>query len=343
MRVGFDSFAFRMQQNGGISRYFAELIPILDKSSIEPTFIEKLPKLWERRYPQLKELTSERATYFSRFWDSGTRFREIDIYHNTYYQEPIVFPKDLPMALTIHDFTPEKFPHLFPEGNPHLKKHELILKADLIFCVSKTTRDDLLTLYPKLKSKVFVTPLATSITSVSVDLDLQVPNSPYCMTVGRSEPYKDLSTAISAVKYLGTEKLVLFGHGQKEKTMNCSNSSGTIRTGGSDSVLRTYLQNATCLVYPSLSEGFGLPILEALSVGCPVVASELPVFRELFGDSILYAETQNPKSFVEQILRIKEKSLRDEQVSKGFEKAREYSWKKTATVTAEGYSSIQGN
>ena len=342
MRVGFDSFAFRMQQNGGISRYFAELIPMLHKSSIKPIFIERLPKLWERRYPELRELTSERATHFSHFWDGGTRFREIDIYHNTYYKEPIAFPKDLPMALTIHDFTPEKFPFLFPDGNPHLKKHKLILKADLIFCVSSTTRNDLLSFYPKLESKVLVTPLATSIASVPLDLDLQLPNSPYCMTVGRNQPYKDLGTAISAVKYLGTEKLVLFGLQQNEKTTNSLKSPRIITTGGSDSTLKTYLQNATCLIYSSLSEGFGLPILEALSVGCPVVASDLPVFRELFGDSILYAEPRNPKSFEEQVLRLKEKSLRGEQISKGFEKAFEFSWEKTATVTAQGYDLIQG-
>jgi glycosyltransferase involved in cell wall biosynthesis len=271
----------------------------------------------------------------------GTKFREIDIYHNTYYKAPAFFPKDLPMVLTIHDFTPEIFPFFFPDGNPHLKKDRLIPKADLIFCVSKTTRDNLLMFYPTLKSKVLVTPLATSIKSVSPDLDLQIPNSPYCMTVGRSDPHKDLGTAIQAMEYLRYEKLVLFGNGQKETRVNGWSSPRTVKIGGPDSALRTYLENATCLIYPSLSEGFGLPILEALSVGCPVVASDLPVFRELFGDSILYAEARNPKSFAEQVLKLKGITLRNEQILQGYEKALEYSWEKSAAITLEGYRSLK--
>jgi glycosyltransferase involved in cell wall biosynthesis len=95
------------------------------------------------------------------------------------------------------------------------------------------------------------------------------------------------------------------------------------------------------LIYPSLSEGFGLPILEALSVGCPVVASDLPVFRELFGDSILYAEAGNPKSFAEQVLKLKGITLRNEQILQGYEKALEYSWEKSAAITLEGYRSLK--
>jgi glycosyltransferase involved in cell wall biosynthesis len=330
-----------MQQEGGISRYFAELLPAFNESSIEPVLIERIPKFWEQKCPQLEQLISERARSRLQFWDRGAKFMGLDIYHNTYYKCPTAFPKDLPMALTIHDFTPEHHPYFFPDGNPHLKKDELILKADLIFCVSKTTRDNLLMFYPKLKSKVLVTPLATSIKSVSLDLELQIPNSPYCMTVGRSDPYKDVGTAIRAMEYLGKEKIVLFGNGQKEMRINGLNSPRTIIIGGRDSALRTYLENATCLIYPSLSEGFGLPILEAISVGCPVVASDLPVFRELFGDSILYAKAGNPKSFADQILKLKETTLRDEQIAQGYEKALEYSWEKSAAITAEGYRSVK--
>lgn len=329
-----------MQKSGGISRYFAELLPKLENFSIKPIFLEKLPSRSKSAYPSLNDIYQARVLPTGLIGRRIQNYKSIDIFHNTYYQRNRFYPKDIPMALTIHDFTPELFPEYFPEGNPHLDKSYLIEKADVIFCVSQTTRNHLMERHPSLKAKVFVTTLATSIASVEEAVNVNLPEAPYILSVGRNDPYKGIETAFKATEYLNQEKLVIYGEFSHQNNKLGFSSSSVLYAGGPDANLKLYMKNAFCLVFPSLSEGFGLPILEAITIGCPVVASDLPVFRELFGDSILYAEAGNPKSFAKQISLLRDPHLREHYRLKGLEKARDFDWQQTAETTSAGYFSI---
>jgi glycosyltransferase involved in cell wall biosynthesis len=340
VKVGFDTFAFRMHRDGGISRYFAEMVPSLLNHSVEPIFIEEIPETWLLRYPKLAGIKTKNSLLPSPLNRKFHNFDGLDIFHNTYYKKSNRIPKDLPMALTIHDFTPELHPQFFPKGNPHLDKNYLINQADLIFCISATTRNELFDRHPALRAQVFITPLATSIASVPIDETSATPAHPYVLTVGRNDAYKSVLTAVEAISLLELEKLVLFGSSHKSFKNLINRDSRFIGMTGSDSTLKKYIENASCLIFTSLSEGFGLPILEAITLGCPVVASDLPVFRELFGDAILYAEAQNPQSFADQIMRLRNPGVRNEYTNKGMAKSLEFSWENTAMRTAEGYRTI---
>jgi glycosyltransferase involved in cell wall biosynthesis len=98
---------------------------------------------------------------------------------------------------------------------------------------------------------------------------------------------------------------------------------------------------AECLVFPSLSEGFGLPGLEALSVGCSVVCSSIPVFREIYGDAAVYFDPKNPKDLSKKIeLIVGNTKLKGDLRKKGFDRVNKYSWEDLAKKTLEVYNQL---
>lgn len=107
-----------------------------------------------------------------------------------------------------------------------------------------------------------------------------------------------------------------------------------------DEELSTIYSTATLYCQPSFYEGFSLPILEAFSCGCPVVASDISTHREIVGDAALFAEP-NSKDLGEKISKLfKEQNLREELIAKGFERVKDFSWKKAAEETFEFYNKI---
>ena len=162
----------------------------------------------------------------------------------------------------------------------------------------------------------------------------------YILTVASLDPRKNIAMLVEAYEQTGIEneiKLVLAGRSSPLFNMKfsekiLSNSVGYV----SDEELVSLYENAIIFLYPSLYEGFGIPPLEAMSLGCPVILSDIPVFKEIFGDAACYVNPNSSESIRDGILAVlNNESYRKELIIKGFEKAKKYSWKSSAEKLTE--------
>lgn len=171
---------------------------------------------------------------------------------------------------------------------------------------------------------------------------------PYFFYVGNAHPHKNIPVLIKAfeiVKNLYPElSLVLSGpsHHFWERLKKEQHSGGVSFTGFvTEKELATLYKNALGFVMPSLEEGFGIPLLEAMAAGCPVISSNAASLPEVGGDACLYFDPKKESDMVEKIIQvIGNKKLRGELIKKGEKRFKEFSWEKLAEQTLEVYRRV---
>ncbi len=171
---------------------------------------------------------------------------------------------------------------------------------------------------------------------------------PYLFYVGNAHPHKNIPgiiQAFSVVKNLYPDlSLVLSGpsHHFWEQIKKGSKTDGVIFTGFvSEKELAVLYKNAAAFVMPSLEEGFGIPLLEAMAAGCPVVTSNAASLPEVGGNACLYFDPKKEGDTVEKIIQvIGNESLRKELIKKGHNRIKDFSWEKMAKQTLEVYKNV---
>ena len=157
----------------------------------------------------------------------------------------------------------------------------------------------------------------------------------YIFSVASLDPRKNLARLVDAYKMAGIEKeikLVLAGKSDPIFNINLPGKILDHSVGHvPDEVLSSLYENATLFVYPSLYEGFGIPPLEAMSMGCPVILSDIPVFREIFGDAVHYVDPLDTGSIRDGILHLlSDEPYRKELIRRGHERVKLYNWESSA-------------
>jgi glycosyltransferase involved in cell wall biosynthesis len=190
---------------------------------------------------------------------------------------------------------------IFEKYNSHSKFHldtiaakkKAIERADAIICVSKSTKKDLLTYYPNVVNKAFVVYHGIS---KPLLVEKNKHNKPYLFYVGHRDWYKNFKTLLevyAANKNLNNEfDLICFGgvnfsDEEKKYFSNYLLIDKIKQVSGNDDLLNTYYSNATAFIYLSEYEGFGMPVLEAMSNGCPVICSNTSSLPEVAGDAAI--------------------------------------------------------
>ena len=255
-----------------------------------------------------------------------------------------------PMAVTIHDVAPLALPQIL--SNPIKRAYAKLLiesavkQASAILCVSNFTRDDLATRLDVPTNKMTVTP-------PGLDLDwphtapphLEDDGTPYLLFVGNVKPNKNLSlllTAFTSVADKLPHRLILAGklHGfgtNDEAVLRQAQSLGDrVRFAGevNDAVLQHLYAGAAALVLPSLYEGFGLPLLEAMSLGCPVLASTAGSLPEVGGNAALYFDPPSPEELAARLLQLQDTTLMDNLRTLGRTRVQAFSFQTCANQTA---------
>lgn len=268
-----------------------------------------------------------------------------------------------PLVATVHDLAVLRFPHLFPYRWRVLHGRALRLifgRARLILCDSASTEADLLAAFPgRSRPATRVVPLGVeppremAEDEVRARLGRMGLRPGYLLYVGTLEPRKNLSRLASAWRKVtergvaGERELVLVGPmgwlGEREREQVLSLPNFRWLGYRSPDDLEALYRGADVFVYPSLYEGFGLPVLEAMARGIPVVASSTPALVEVSGDAALFPDPLSE----EEIARAIEELLRDEEARRelaraGTKRASAFTWERTAQMTYESYLEVLG-
>lgn len=358
MRLVVDGPVFERETPGGIARLFANVLPIqcdLDPKLRVQIFFSKTPKI---PYPKHKQISlffpetvqkilrpfklskSQKLSFQKKclqIWMGNTHNK---IWLSTYFTLP---PENWQgkQAVMVHDFIHELFPEHLPGGERVVKqKADAINAADIVICNSWTTCRDLMSRFSIPKNRVFVTHLAansTFRTKQKEELGIFV-DYPFLLYIGKRNGYKNFKTLFDAyTDWPGnsTVKLLLVGPKLSETEINtfqrCSVSEKIVLVENPDDEALCDLYNqALAFVYPSLYEGFGIPLLEAMQCHCPIIASSIPSTLEVAGDVPIYFEATDKISLLNALNQLSNTSDLQARADKGIIHARQYSWEKTA-------------
>jgi glycosyltransferase involved in cell wall biosynthesis len=229
-------------------------------------------------------------------------------------------------------------------------------KSKAIITITNYVKDELAKKYPFTKGKTTTTYCAAEPVLAAEAAKPNIENlENFILYVGAAFPHKNLEKLIESFELLQTSqpelKLVLAGkkeyyYEQLEKVVAKSPAREKIVFTGfvSDAELKWLYQNALVYVFPSLSEGFGLPGLEAMVHGCPVVSSNATCLPEVYGDAAVYFDPNSAQDMADKITSVlSDESLRKELVEKGYIQAKKYSWRRMAEQTLEVYSQVLRN
>ena len=367
MKIAFDNQIFFFEKYGGISRYFTSLIKELIKTNNKYkvfSFFHKNEYLLDfdksiingfrfKNYPYkstriLKFLSSSIDKFRVSQWSP-------DIIHETFYSSDYSYPKRTPVVITIHDMIHELYPEMFDKNDKtSLNKKIAIDRADKIICVSETTKNDLIKLYNTPKNKISV--IHHGITTFSENLKVnqissKIINEPYLLYVGKRDGYKNFSNYIKSINHNKSLKkdfkLVIFGGGDftlKEKSLFARlgfSDNNFYYFDGCDTVLKNLLENAVAFIYPSLYEGFGLPLVEAMQFECPIIASNSGSIPEIAQQAAEYFNPNSFESMSEVINNVVYSSDKLKALKiNGKDQIKNFSWEKTAQKTNKVYEEI---
>jgi glycosyltransferase involved in cell wall biosynthesis len=284
-----------------------------------------------------------------------------EIFHGTNYT---VFPfKGSRQVLTLYDVTFARYPQYV---NRVVQQYERRVRqclrwTDLVITISDSSKRDIVRYLGVDPDRVWVTPLASRYTSADVqtlirNTDLPAPfnhPTPYLLFVSTIEPRKNVISLIRAFNYLKEHhqiphQLVLIGrkgwlYEPIFEAMERSPYREDIHHLNyvSDQLVAQYYHHADAVVYPSHYEGFGLPVLEAMMFGAPVITSNTSSLPEVAGDAAVMINPDDPLELAEGIFNvIDDRTFRQDLIQRGRVQAAQFSWRQTAQETLKAYQSL---
>lgn len=365
MKILYDHQIFTLQKYGGISRYFYELvrefntmqnidyeISLLLSNNYyisDKKFVNYIDLLHQKNFRGKHRIFNLLNKLFSIL---KLKQKEFDIFHPTYYDP--YFLKHIGnkrFVLTVHDMIHEKFKEMFPINDRTTeRKRILVHNASKIISVSNNTKKDLIDLFGVDESKIEVIYHGNSMDpNANSDIRFNLPNR-YLLFVGNRGGYKNFERFINSVSKIIKEYKDLyivcaggneFNIREKQLFSELGISNRILQYNLDDKNLAYFYKNALAFVFPSLYEGFGIPILEAFACGCPVICSNTSSFPEVAGSGAFYFDPYSEESIKNAVLRIiEDSSLRERLVIEGYERVKQFSWKKTAEKTKLIYESL---
>lgn len=352
-----------MQRYGGVSRYFYELVSRLaqmDEAAISLFLgfyvneygIERLEGLKSVRGLRRPDVRLSPAVFarLSEGWLAvASRMARPDILHQTYYAPRDMAPRGCMRVVTVYDMIHELHPLSERQKEWMVaRKRPTIERSEGIIAISHHTKLDLMRLYDVPEARIRVIHLANSLTQVPAERSLC--DRPYLLFVGTRDGYKNFGLLAAAYAHDPALRrdfdLVCFGGGafstKEHAHLDSLGLAGRVHHfAGPDETLATLYQHAAVFVYPSKYEGFGLPPLEAMHYGCPVIVSRTSSIPEVVGEAGLYFDPQSEESLTHALNRlVSDSALRADLVAGGHLQTARFSWDRCAKETLGYYRSV---
>jgi len=377
IRIGIDARMYGLK-HAGIGRYVKNLIEEISKNALHNPQIQFILFLRKDDLSTLKNKYGAIFQYIEAdfphyslkeqlIFPSVLYKAKCDLIHFPHFNVPLVYRQ--PFVVTVHDLTKH-----FSRGKKttthttilycikywgyKITFNNTIKRAKLIFVDSKYVKQILIKQYQIKPKKIVVTYLGVEKKLKVQSQKLKVRErvlrkyhitKPYLLYVGSIYPHKNIERLIEAVKEarnkLKNISLVIvcarsvFEQRLKSK-INIMNAQSYIRLTGfvDDEDLAILYQQAEAFIFPSLSEGFGLPGLEAMACGCPVVSSNATCLPEIYDDAALYFNPLKTADIAQKIVKlVKDTKLRKNLIKKGHQQVKKYSWQKMAKEVVGGY------
>jgi glycosyltransferase involved in cell wall biosynthesis len=373
MRIGFDAKR-AFSNNTGLGNYSRDSIRLLSHFYTDNKYFLYTPR--NKHTSRLSFLDTSKNTFIrtpqslinkalKSYWRSKSIVRDlftnkIDIYHGLSHELPLGIEKtNIKTVVTIHDLIFIRYPNLFRtiDRKIYYKKFKSSCdRADKIIAVSEQTKQDIIDFFliPKEKIEVVyqgcnavfqkeITPKRKQ----EVINKYNLPNN-YLLHVGSIEERKNLLTLLKTLKELPDQILVVIGQGKSYKTkclryISENNLSERVifLSGLKLEEMAAIYQNAEMLIYPSIFEGFGIPILEALFSKTPVITSKEGCFSEVGGANSKYINPLSVNEMKETILKIQNSTkIQNTMKEKGFEYAQKFTDDKIAKNLMKVYTNL---
>ncbi len=363
MRIFYDYQIFAMQKYGGVSRYFVEIASRINRYPearvcvVAPLYRSRLLAAKRNMIPvvginyagNMPKATGICLRFDAAVANALSMVYQPQLVHETFYSRNRTLGSRVKTVITVYDMIDELFAESFPRSVESANaQRAAIHRADHVICISECTRADLIRLYN-------VDPRITSVTHLASSLapsgNLPPPlEEPYFLYVGNRGGYKNHSCLLAAFgeSYLyKTHKLVCFGGGRlgKDEAEQIRRlgipDHRVLMVDGDDELLSRYYAAAVAFVYPSLYEGFGIPLLEAMQCGCPVLCSNSSSMPEVAGGAAIYFEPADPQSIASAMLTVAQSPQeRRLLISNGRSRAQEFSWDLCARQTYSIYETL---
>ncbi|WP_316811423.1 glycosyltransferase family 1 protein [Pedobacter heparinus] len=339
-----DGIIFSLQKYGGISTTFNEIIKkmIVSDLDVELLCYDETPnssglysKLLKKRFlEKLRTVNLPQAG-------------KSKLLHSSYYR--YTQDKGVKNVISVYDFIYEKYEKNPIKRNLHIwQKSNAIKHADAIICNSEHTKKDFIEYYPKFnRDNVFVIHLSYAAEFSLIDSKAHAKkfHKPYVVFVGMRSVHKNFSECVMALRNISEVELVIIGSkdlNENELTLLNSNIPNRYRhmQNVNNAQLSDVYRSAICLLYPSLYEGFGIPIIEAMASGCAVITTNNSSMPEVAGNAAILLDEPVAESIQVAIKQLLDEQLNEKYVELGFTNINRFSWEKTTQSTIDVYNSV---
>ena len=351
MRIGIDATLIRPDRMTGVERYALSLVRALAALAPDeivlfvrpdaPDSVASLP-VEQHEAPLTYRLPVDQA-----WLPLAAAYARVDLLHTLAFPTPPLWRGR--SAITVHDATPWLHPETSSFGMRWYYRPlypQALSRAAAVFTVSNAAKADLVATTGVPAERIHVTPNGVDPQFFEAHAP-EGPRAPYVLAVGTLEPRKNLPLLLDAFRLLRKQgrdlQLVIVGRAGWAQSLPLGDLAPHVRLTGSvpDGELPALYAGAACFVMPSLYEGFGLPLAEAMAAGVPAVASDIPALREVGGEAVRYANPHEPASFAAAIGA----ALDDAEGSRlraaaGRGRARRFRWEACAEATLEVYRRI---
>lgn len=371
MKIGIDAYHALFYESG-VGRYTRSLVkellafPEIEEITLFYNFFRNVPKqIWKPNSEKTKVVVFRCPKgILQSCWNVfgvpriESLIGNVDVFHGHHFILP-------PMAhaktvLTVHDLTYLKFPHYYYNQKLNKKGYQQELpnslkRADHVITISETTKKDLIEVlnYPANKispiylgaEQIFSPDVSDEgITNVLTMYNIR--SSYLIFLVGANEPRKNIARTITAFQQAREIikediSLLIIGDGIKERVKGKTGPEIIFLGNVPKEELPILLKGAVMSLYPSLYEGFGLPVLESMACGTPVITSNISSMPEVGGDAVSYVNPFKENEITEAIVNLYRNTERRKRLSEmGKERAKKFTWQRTAEKTIEVYKKI---
>lgn len=331
MKIEFDNIIYSLQQSGGASVYWREITSRIRNMAGVSVYESKYSKRL-RGIPVISNANVFHSSHF-RFSIFG-KAKNVTTAHDLIYEKGFV-TNGLGAKLNLYE------------------RKLSFFTADAIICISENTKNDLLEIYPALKNRcpIYIIHHGINIPLSNIQSEdvIEKINTPYLLYVGGRDGYKNFTGALEGYVLSGIWRagvqLICTGKNFNESELRLLKSYGieklVVCEGhvNTDRLYKLY-KSAYCLLYTSSYEGFGLPPIEAMSVGCPVIASNISSIPEVVADAGILVDSYNYGEIAKAILLLENKKIRNDIIDKGIKRSQVFSWDKSSESHFKVYAEI---